>query len=443
MAQHTPEGLTLKPFQLKGAQFLADRPRAVLGDEMRLGKTVEAIVACNILKAKKILVVCPATPKLNWQREFSLWSTTPRTYQVVHGTKAIIDPNVDVIIINYDLLIYAAIFDQLVKMRFAVGIFDEIHKLKGKDTKRTKAVFNRGGIASRCAFLWGLTGTFILNRPVEMYPCLKAMAPHVIDPYLSFTAYARHFCGGYFDGIQFHSRGATHVKELSTRLKESGFFLRRTQKEVFDQFTDEIRQLIPVPAVGKHVTELITSELNWEDKDVATRPLEDTEGARISELRHELGDYKVPFAVGHIKDLLECTDKVVVFAYHSSVIDSLLAELESFNPVCIRGGVSSANRQKAVDSFQEDEKCRVFVGQYQAAGEAITLSRGDTIVFVESSWVPGEIDQPSKRCFDFNNPQRLILVQFLTIENSLDETMLNTVIKKKKTINTILNNKDQ
>jgi len=437
MVMAVPEGLNLIPDQCEGAMFLAASRQAVLGDDMRLGKTVQAIVAANILQAKTILVICPASAKISWHRHFKKWSTINHSYQIVEGRKCKINPKASVIIVNYDLIIEPFIMDQLLKFKFAIGICDEAHKLKGRESKRSHAVLKKGNLGSRCAYMWFLTGTFILNRPIEMYPVLRAAAPYIIEPYLSYTAYARHFCGGYFDGLIYKDKGASNIKELSQRLNNSGFFLRRTKEEVFENYVKPVPELVVVPADTDEVKELMASEFQWETLDIKNQPLGEETSGGLSVLRHELGDYIVPHAIAHIREILKEKKKIVIFSYHRSVMEVLMEGLEEFNPVRVQGGMGPTAKQKSIDTFQNDPSCRVFSGQYIAAGEIIDLSAGEAIIHVESSWVPGEIDQPSDRCFDFNNPAKEIMVQFLSIEGSLHETMLSAVIKKRKIIKQI------
>ena len=160
----------LKDFQRVGVDFLATRKVAYLGDQMRLGKSVQTICALNKLRAERILIVCPASVKLSWKAEFSKWSDRSLHCQCVFGTKFKIDSSSHVTIVNYDLLVYQRIFNQLRKMKFDVGVFDEAHYLNGRKAKRTKRVLQRGGVAQMCDRKWFLSGTPMLSRPVELYP---------------------------------------------------------------------------------------------------------------------------------------------------------------------------------------------------------------------------------------------------------------------------------
>lgn len=98
--------------------------------------------------------------------------------------------------------------------------------------KRTKAVLIRGGVASRCVYKWCMTGTPILNRPIELYPILKAMIPEALIPYDSYEKFALRFCGAYYDGFRMVVNGSSNETELHMRLKQGGFMLRRKTRSI-------------------------------------------------------------------------------------------------------------------------------------------------------------------------------------------------------------------
>lgn len=423
--------MNLYPFQETGVQFLARRKSALLADEPGLGKTIQAICAANELGAEKILVICPAVVKLNWKREMQTWLKKPLKIQVLTSRKDVIAHTSQVVILNYDLLISRSIFDQLIRCSFAVGIFDESHYLKSRSAKRTKAVLLKGAVASRCAYKWFLTGTPILNRPVELYPVLKAAAPEVIAPYSSYESFAYRYCDAFFDGFQLIARGASNMDELCVKLQKN-FMLRRLKKDHLKDLPAKQYQLISLPAPDAKAKALVAKEFTFSKND-AKRVEVGGDGAELARVRHELALAKVDTCIEHIKGVLEETPKIVVFAHHRAVIKRLAEGLKDFSPVVVSGASSSAARQEAVDEFQIHTEVRVFLGQIQAAGVGITLTAASTVIFVESSWVPGEVDQAIDRCHRIGQRDS-VLAQFLVIEDSLEEHMIRAIIDKKETI---------
>jgi len=425
--------LELAPFQEKGRDFLASKKTALLADQQRLGKSAQVIRAADKVGAKKILIVCPASVKITWLREFEKWAKVKRSIDIISGTdpKNISD-KLDVTIINYDILWRHEIKMKLIKLKFGVIAIDECHYLAGRQSNRTIAMLDttdRTPILSRGVYRWFTSGTPITSRPKEFYPILAACAPSVINPYLSYRAYTRYFCGGYWDQ-KWIDKGATHTKELNQRLKS--FMLRRTRKDVLGEMPLAY-QMIPIRAKGKEIITYVAKELTWGRDDASFQKMDDED--EIATVRRKLGVYKIPAALQHISYLLTVEDKLVVFGYHREVMKTLSEKVP--NSVLVMGGMSGAAKQESIDKFKDDPNCKVFLGQITSAGVGIDLSSAKMILFVESSWVPGEIDQAADRCSGFNQKEE-VAVQFMVIQDSLEEHMLRTVIEKKQNIEKII-----
>lgn len=425
------------PFQEIGAQFLASHQNALLADEQGLGKTVQAILAINNRGMSKVLIVCKAGLKLNWEIELKRWlEDKSLKIQVLSGTKDKLRSQTDIVIVNYDLIaISKNIYEQIVSRTYHVGVFDEAHYLKGRTTKRTKAILLKHGVAAHCMTRWFMTGTPVLNRPEELYPILKSCAPEVIYPYTSFESFARKFCDAWWDGFQLVSKGASSTEELNRRLTKD-FMLRRLKKDVLTELPDKTYQLISVPPANAHIAELSTKEFSW-GKNEARKGFSESGVDHIAILRHQLALSKVERAAAHIEDLLLENSKVVVFAYHRDVISELNQKLCHYGVHAITGNTPNIMRQIYVTNFQEDPKKRIFLGQFQAAGDGITLTAASTAVFVESSWTPGEIEQAADRIHRIGQ-KKAVLIQFLVIERSLEEHMLRIAIDKRHTIKEII-----
>lgn len=433
----------LLPYQRDGVEFLTTRQHAMLCDEMGLGKTIQAIAAINKLGARKVLIVCPATLKLNWYKELDKWLEKTRVIQVLYQTKCIIDPGTDIVIVNYDLISHGShghaapglIAKQILDREWAVGIFDECHYLKNMASLRSKVILQKNKVASRCIYKWFLTGTPVLNRPSELYPIFKAVFPDVIWPYVLYTRYVRHFCGGYFDGYKLCDKGASNIEELARRIKRSGIMLRRLKADVLASLPEKQYQLIPVASKDTFgLSGLISKTISWRNRIIKHQKLEGDLG-EIAEVRHRFAQLKLPYCIDHLHGLLENINKVVVFAYHTDIIDKLHQEFGEIS-VVLDGRTSQTAREEAVKKFQEDPTCRVFIGQIQAAGVGITLTAASTVVFIESSWVPGEVEQAIDRCHRIGQKDS-VLAQFLIVDDSIEEHMLATIIRKLKTIRQI------
>jgi len=138
-----------------------------------------------------------------------------------------------------------------------------------------------------------------------------------------------------------------------------------------------------------------------------------------------------------LKQRLIATVKLVFFAHHRSVIDRLLDKFKLYRPVVVRGGMDACKKQQSVDSFTNNPLCRIFVGNIQAAGVGLNLQVASHVIFVEYSWVPGEIQQAVDR-FHRIGQKDTVVAQFLVVKGSLDETMMGSVINKARNIRRIL-----
>lgn len=454
-----PPNLEFKPFQLEGIEFLTSRRTALLADEMGLGKTPQAIGAAAALGAKTILVVCPAGLKLNWRREIIAWFPDTDYYldiQVLTTSKDKIKNHgpeyIQIVIVNYDLITFGMeyekgtktilggkIYDQLVSRRWDVGIFDESHYLKGRDTVRTKVILQRNKIASRCAYKWYLTGTPVTSRPVELYPLLKANCPELIEPHTTYESFAMQFCDAWWDGPILNDKGASNVDDLHRRLK--GFMLRRLKKDVLKELPAKLYQLIPL-AQNDKTKKLVSDELKWDGLKKSS--LTNVGGEHIATHRREMALGRLNQSIEHINEMLESVDKVVIFAHHREVITRIQEALSQYKPAVIHGGVPQLDRSAAILAFANKPECRVFIGQIQAAGVGLDGLQGaaSTIIFVESSWVPTEIQQAVGR-LDRIGQKNAVLAQFLFVEGSIEENILSVAVDKLKTIDHLVDGKGE
>lgn len=432
-------------YQARGVQELTMRLHqyrcALLADEQGLGKTIQiAKVIEDMIRERlteaRILIICPASLKLNWKKELFEWAkifNNPEDHiQVITSSKDWIKEDSDIVVVNYDLLTKEHIQSQLLKGKFYLCVCDEAHYLKNAKAARTKAAAT---IMKGIQYNIALTGTPILNKPIELYSLLKCLkATDILKPYDTYRPFALRYCNA-FDGMWgFDASGASNLEELNFRLR-STIMVRREKKEVLTQLPEKSYQIIPLEA-DKKAKEICASLSKLNLEQLKDKPELGSVG-EIAKLRHELALAKLDDSISHIKDVLEDKDKLVIFAHHKAVIEKLAEALKEFSPVVFDGSTSMTNKNKAVESFQNDAACKVFIGQIQSAGVGITLTAADMVVFVESSWVPGEVEQAVDRCHRIGQKSN-VLAQFLTVSGSVDEVMLHSIVKKKSVINSVM-----
>ncbi len=406
----------LYEFQKEGVDFLANGRAKLLADDVGTGKTAQAIHACQQVGARSILVICTASIKDNWKKEGIKWGYDERDTHIItrENVSSVPKNPTGMYIINYDLAWRKPYAEVLLRRKFDVLICDEAHYLKNHAAKRTKVVWLSRGYADNATYRWMMTATPVLNRPVELHSMLAKLCPDRLGQYKNYIAYTQRYCDGHDGKWGYEALGAENLDELAGRL--DGFMLRRTR----DVLPDKTLQKIYMPfskTIEKH---LFT-------------------GSETESIRRKIGVGKVKPSAEHITNILESEEKIVVFAYHTDVIMGLKEQLKQFNPVVLHGATPSNKRQSVVEKFVSLPKCRILIGQIQAAGVGIDgLQHAASLaVFVEITHTPGEIKQAIGRLYR-EGQIHPCLFQFLMVEGTVDEQVLDSTLFKDKNIKTIM-----
>ena len=463
-----PDGLEYMPFQRAGIDFGSKRNNVLIADEMGLGKTIQALGIINIDESiKNVIIVCPASLKLNWKRECKKWLVRDNGVSIIpNGDEWLMPQFVDtkIVIINYELLKKHEA--RIRRIKWDLIVVDEAHYLKNPKAQRTKAILGSGKkipcIDSR-RFI-ALTGTPIPNRPIEIFPILNRISP---ETFPSYWAFGKKYCGGKtgFAG-KMDFTGSSNLEDLQRLLRGSGSMVRRRKMDVLTELPDKVRQVIEIPpmadmrrmlneqtriwtlhedTIGQLKARKLMAEVNEdveEFRDVA-RELRDgiTVGfAEMSKIRAQIALLKAPYVNQHVADVLNETNKVIIMCHHRKLLDAMMAALIKSGVECVtvHGGiVNKDKRQEAVDRFQNDPNVRVFIGTIKAAGVGLTLTASSTVIFAEQDWTPGYMDQAEDRAHRIGQKDS-VLVQHLVMEDSLDSTMLKRVVSKASDIESAL-----
>lgn len=413
--------MQLFDYQKTGADFLAARKYALLGDKMGLGKTVQAIEACNITGARRLAVACPAIAKINWQREVEKWSTYGIELKVESYNKLATDRDLR---------------NRWAAWRPDVLVIDEAHYLKTADSSRTKALYGphcrNNGLAGCAGAVWGLSGTLTPNNAAELYPHLRALFPQALPgggTYADFlNTYTRWEMGDHGPKVL----GNKNLADLRAAI--APHLLRRVTEEVLPDLPRIFVSDMPVDG-GKALEAVKKLEDSVEVQELVYRleegaPIPDAD-PHIASFRKVCGIAKAEAVAENIADMLKNgqVDKIVLFAYHREVISILREKLRDFGAVHVWGGDSDAARQNAIDSFQSQTNVRVFIGQITACATAVTLTAAHHCVFVETSWVPADNEQAIYRLRRIGQKSQ-IMVRIAHLDKSIDEAIQRTVARK-------------
>lgn len=447
LAQSAP--LCLDAYQEQGAAFLAGDPAGtarLLADEPGLGKTPQAIRAADMVEAKRVLVVAPAIAIENWARETSKWQNLQRPVTVLYrGSTPINGVN----IVSYDRLVSdLPTFAAVAALEWDVLILDEAHYVRTPAAKRTKKVYgprlDGSGLVSRAKRVWLLTGTPTPNYVHELYTHLRALWPDkisVFDKPMTEFQFMEAFCQVKKTIYGPQVTGNRNIPRLREMLKDVAF--RRTWAQVKTDMPPLRLNTVTLPVDPRTVP---WTELGLHD--AAPPPTDDADAmlawmranfTHLSRLRETLARVKATSAAEYVNSLLDSgVPKVVVFAHHRRCIEIVAEHLGASNPVVITGDTPPAKRDQHVNTFQTDPDCRVALGNITAMGTAVTLTAANRVVFVEASWVPGENVQAAKRCHRYGQTLP-VLAQFLTVPDSVDEDVMDTLVHKARQTKTLWN----
>jgi SWI/SNF-related matrix-associated actin-dependent regulator 1 of chromatin subfamily A len=440
-----PDGLAYLPFQLAGIAYALARPSTLIADEMGLGKTVEAIGLINADPSiTSVLVVCPASLKLNWARELGRWLTRPMTVAVANGET----PEADVVITNYE---------QLHKLPLApVGllIVDEAHYCKSPKAQRTKLVSKWAELAERRVLL---TGSPILNRPIELHSLLTILDADAWP----FWPYVTTYCDARQNRWGWDFSGSSNLEELQRRLR-STLMVRRLKADVLPELPSKRRQVLALGAKGysasltaedklqsqiasdiealelaRDLAEAVDDQAAYAEAVKALQARHQVAFNEMSGVRHDSALAKAPAVAEHVEGLLASVDKIVVMAHHHDVVDTLVEALADYGVVSLTGRDNQTKRQDAVDRFQDDSSVRVFVGSIQAAGVGLTLTAASLVVFAELDWVPGWMSQAEDRVHRIGQSDS-VLIQHVVVDGSIDAAMAHALVAKQTNIDAAL-----
>lgn len=434
-----PGNPKLYPFQQAGVEVVVNqlkkgRKAVLLADEQGLGKTIEAIEVANEMGYPRILVICPATLRLNWIYELNKWHRLNHSAVPILSGSDTFDSSKSVVT-SYELI------DNVKDYKPDLIIIDEAHRIKNTGAIRTQKILGNNnkdikGIVDYPAKVLLLTGTPAPNgKPNELWPVLYKLAGGVIG-YLKYYPFINKYCNWVNTGEEDLIKGARKDKtqELSVRLRGSGFMVRRLKKDVLKDLPPKRFKMVIFPQ-DETLHRIIEKESEFNHEEIMKHgiPL----GSAIPELRREMGIAKVPQAVDYIKLLLEGGDKVVVFAHHRQVVEELAFTLERYGPLIVYGGMTAKHKDTAVRLFQTKADFRVIIGN-EAMEEGLTLTASHILVSVEPEWVPAKEMQRADRLHRISQT-KIVEVHVLVVEKSIDAKILGSAAYKAQDFNFIFN----
>lgn len=397
--------------------------------------TTSATIAALESGARKVLIVCPASLKINWEREIKNY--TDRKTLVIEGRKW--GSTFDFYIINYDILKNYHTMENnedsddyklLINANFDLAIVDEAHYISNATANRTRLL---NDVLEKIPKVWLLTGTPMTSRPINYYNLLKIVNSPLA---LNWQSYVKRYCKGYQfkvgDRKVWNTSGASNLDELRERTKN--LVLRRLKTDILD-LPDKIIAPIFLELSSKMYDEeleefvRISNEKKGEDTISITLN-------RLMKVRQLISYEKIPYTCELIDKCLEQGKKVIVLTNFTMTLDMLHEKYKKIS-VTLDGRMSKEKKQESVDKFQNDDKIKVFIGNIKAAGVGHTLTQAEVVIMNDLSFVPAEHSQGEDRAFRYGQKKNVI-VYYPVFENTVEKIMYNILQKKKNIIDQVM-----
>lgn len=428
----------LSDAQIEGVKFLCGGRHRLLLDDTGLRKTATTVIAAASIKAATVLVVCEPNTRYHWRDTFNYWSAKKYKVQVVTEQKTFVDRDASVVICPYNLLPSTMIYDQLIKRRWSVLVIDEIQNCKNSAAIRTCMVLGGSppakhdsegnplprkrykGLYSQSVFSWGLSATPMTTTPIDLWPTFKSLGRSYKK--LSWMDYTRKYCGRFKGPWGWDVSGATNLKELRNLLFKSGFALRRTK----EHRPGNAIQFIRVDEEPKV----------WDDRlDHAdfNAPNLGLDAGTLARLRKEAGMSKLDLVSDYIIDRVSTSDKRLVLAWHTDVIEGIQEECRPFYRTALYYGKQTAKeKEQAKASFIEGDT-NLLIANVKSGGTGMDGLQHVCcdLTWAEVPWNYTAIMQNFGR-LDRDGQKYPVTGEILLIGNSTEDYILSKVLKKER-----------
>jgi len=434
----------LKPYQRVAVAFALHNKRCILGDDVGMGKTVEAIKAVQLSNhLGNVLIVCPNNMKYTWRAEINNWFPGQQVTVIETSTrdKDLRKYKRGFAIINWALV---RLMPQLRRYVWSCIIADEAHRLKNRKTQVSRA-FSK----LKSARLYMLTATPFANHPGELWHLLHLLNPKRYNSYSRFFDMYVRTVRTYHGFVQIDKK---HPEKNSTLLRRelAPIMIRRDRRDYLSQLPPQIRTVLlglttEQKRLYKQMSRSMYIELeSGEELDAINVAVQLMRLRQIvsttATLQESDHSSKLDAVVSIIKDAPP-DNQFVVFAQFRATIHSLEKRLRANNITCVKllGAMGAKKAFEAVNRFQSG-KARVFAATMEAGGESITLTASNQVIIIEKNFNPAKLDQAIGRVDRFGQKEQC-LITYLRCPHTVDDWVDTIVLPKQRMIDSITRDK--
>lgn len=438
------------PYQQEDILKMSLTRSIINADEMGLGKSVMGAMAIPVNSA--VIIICPKSMKGTWVNELRDWRTDIRA-TIIEGPKEFRLPELNEAVIvtanslpklqNEDLkndFTIEAIFKKMVPGRTYVVVADEAHyfvQFKSARTKRFRAICQK--LRAAGGYTYALTGTPLKNRPPELWCMLMnlGLADEVFGNWENFCSLMGGYQGDY--GMLWSGNIDPRVGDLLAPV-----MIAREKKDAWAEMPAKIFQTIEISLTDRKLIKFLDrmkvalgiDDLSDEDVMKRLSNLANTDpemAAEYATLRKELADIKLIAMMEYIESYEEQGEPLVVACMH---VDPVIELGMRKGWACIHGGVSDAQRQRAIEDFQAG-KLKGIAVTIQAGGTGLTLTKSSQMLFLDQSYVSTDNDQMADRIHRIGQV-KCCMYKIASIDHSLERRVDTILANKRKLIKDVI-----
>lgn len=453
-----PEHLeqTLRPYQAHGFHWLNYLHEigwgGILADDMGLGKTLQALSFMHYFRHHygklKALVVCPTTLMFNWENEIKKF-TPSLTYHIHHGGERTRDKNffnqTDVIITTYGTL--RSDIKMFVDMNFDYVVLDESQAIKNPSSKVTKAAGLLNAKHRLC-----LSGTPLQNNTFDIFAQMNFLNPGMLG---SMEFFRQEF------SIPIDKFGEADRKDHLRKLLYP-FILRRTKEQVAKDLPEKIETILFCEMEEEQRNIYDAYRNDFRDKILGTIEQNGIQNSQLTILQglmklRQICDSpaimneqeKFPNVSIKLDELgREITEnisnhKALVFSQFLGMLALIKGKLKELNVdfEYFDGSTSAQDREKAIQRFQHDDNCRVFLISLKAGGVGLNLTAADYVYIVDPWWNPAVEQQAIDRTHRIGQTKNIFAYRMIC-KDTIEDKILSLQDRKRSLAKDLITDDD-
>lgn len=400
---------------------------ACLADDMGLGKTLQTIMFLDSIidTVKRVLIVCPVSIMINWEKEFLKFSSLKP--HIFYSGDREFDKSAKIVITSYGIM-KREFADQFKDEKFDILIMDEVQHLKN--------IRSMGAIAARklnVDFRLCLTGTPVENDLAEFYNILDLCVP------------------GVWGDIRYIKSSSNKKTRLLAKMTVKPFILRRTKEQVLTELPpkeDNVILLNFSPEENEKYLSNLVKIRNRINESIPQRKygavlkglLELRQMCLWQKHHHGMASTKIDFLFENLEQIIEEGHQVLIFSQFTGYLDMIQKRVEEnhWKYSRIDGKKSYTKRQEEVDKFQSGER-PIFLISLRAGGVGLNLTAASYIFLMDPWWNPAVESQAVDRAHRIGQENKLIVYRPV-IKNSVEEKVLLLQDRKRELFQDLLGN---